>query len=77
MGNVNKPLAIELIERSIWRAIIKIAIGLDAETAVLEVVDTWDSPEMNLALTRDDHARMWFKNLRGKVIIFLSLYVHY
>lgn len=75
MGNVNKPFPVELLENTIWRAIIKIAIGVDVETAALEVVDIWDSAEMQESLAKDDRASKWFKNLRGKLIIY-SIYVY-
>ncbi|EIM85436.1 uncharacterized protein STEHIDRAFT_158072 [Stereum hirsutum FP-91666 SS1] len=64
MGNINKPFPIELIERSIWRAVIEIAVGVDVQTAVLKIVNDWESPEMRTALANDDRAPMWFRNLR-------------
>lgn len=75
MGNINKPFPVELLENTIWRAIIKIAIGVDVETAALEVVDIWNSAEMQESLAKDDRASKWFKNLRGKLIIY-SIYVY-
>lgn len=75
MGNINKPFPVELLENTIWRAIIKIAIGVDVETAALEVVDIWNSAEMKESLAKDDRASKWFKNLRGKLIIY-SIYVY-
>lgn len=73
MGNINKPFPIELIERSIWRAVIEIAVGVDVQTAVLKIVNDWESPEMRTALANDDRAPMWFRNLRGTSTVKLYL----
>lgn len=65
LGNSSKPPIIAFLEDAVWRAIIKVSIGVTPEAAIDEFKHIYMSHETQGSLGQDRAARDWFKEYRS------------
>lgn len=69
LGNTGRPDAIKVMEQEVWRAVIKVSVGVRPEDALFDLHVCWQSRQ-NVV---DNADAKWFRTLTGKPFTPISV----